>query len=116
MDVQKHGVVIPVGSALISDRILWTDFEAAQKRWRESTPEQRAAIDREYAERRRAEREAQEVVFTGPEDVLARIGKHFGWSPEYVRHLAQPYCDCDYDSDGAWNLCIHASDLGLSPG
>lgn len=32
---------------------------------------------------------------------------------DYVLHFVQPYCQCEPDSDGYWELCQHARDLGF---
>lgn len=110
-EVQKYGTVIPVSETVIRDI---ESLESWFKRWQDATPERRAEWEREAADRRRAIREERQAALATPDAVLAGIGRHFDWSPEYVRHLAQPYCECEWDNDGAWNYCVHAYDLGLN--
>lgn len=111
MDMAKYGIVIPVSEALVHDSPTWQEIEEGLERARNATPEQRATWEREAFERRAAQRAQchQEA------DIVAGIARHFDWTPEYVRHLAQPYCSCDYDTSGCWNYCPHARDLGLIP-
>lgn len=107
MDVEKLGQDVPISDALLS---FHAEYEASLKRWTDASPEQRAEWLWEQAEKRKAERDKH-----APEhNVAAGIARHFGWTDEYVLHLAQPYCGCEWDNDGAWNYCQHAYDLGLS--
>lgn len=110
MDVQKHGVVIPISDQAIRDH---QDLQRALYRWMAMSPAERQRETEQAAERRRAERQQVRAAAPPMTDVVGGIAKHFGWSREYVRHLAQPYCACDYDRDGCWDYCQHAYDLGL---
>lgn len=113
-EVQKHGIGTPVG-----DRIR-ADVDAVVKRLAGASPEQRAQWEREAAERRAEIRRTQCLMDESDAAIIAGVAEHFAtyaygnfWTPDYIRHLAQPYCDCEWDSDGAWNLCEHARDLGF---
>ena len=110
-EVSKYGQVVPMSIERLLPKPL--DLDAAIRRYAEATPEQRAQWQREALEQRAAEREARGIDLTDPEAILLALGEKFGWSPEYVRHLVQPYCDCDGDRDGGWDYCPHARDLGL---
>jgi hypothetical protein len=99
METEKYGINIPV-SLLQGESLI-----AAQP-----TPEQRA----EWQRTREACRAEQRVDINTAEDVIVGLARHFGWSQDYVVHLAQPYCDCDWDRDGGWDYCSHAYDEGLA--
>lgn len=112
MDVQKYGIVVPVSEAIFRDRV---DIDAMMKRWAESTPEQRSQWEREATEKRQAYREAHRIELHDSDSVLAGISRHFDWPLEYVRHLAQPYCECGPEQyDGGWDFCQHARDEGFA--
>lgn len=111
MDAEKYGIAVPISEALREQSPTWAEIEEGLRRAARATPEEKARWKREAEERRAAYRD--QVGTT--EDIIGGIASHFGWTPEYVRHLAQPYCECDYDTDGAWNHCQHARDLGLIP-
>ncbi len=120
-EVQKLGVEVPVSAEAGIAGLLPVDLG---QRLQESlqtaltaTPEQRAQWRREAADREARELweriqqrdEAQAVPLT----LNALIAK-MGWSPEYAKHLVQPYCGCEQGWDG-WEFCQHARDLGLAP-
>lgn len=110
-EVRKYGWVVPVSEALARDTLTWQQIEESLQRTARMSPEERAARKREAEERRAAERVATPVQ----EDVVAGIANNLGLSPEFVRHLAQPYCRCDLEQyGGGWDYCDHARDLGLT--
>lgn len=117
MEAEKYGIVIPVSDTLRAEHeALVSSMDA----WFALSPEERARRAAEHEQRRRAERlairEAAGDIDMGADSELVRgICRHFDWSPEYVRHLAQPYCDCGPEQyDGGWDYCEHARDLGFS--
>jgi hypothetical protein len=105
-EVDKYGATVPISDAVLAEA---AEVEAAILRYQRATPEQRAEWAREATDRRRREREA----FPVGTDLLAGLSRHFGWTLAYIRHLAQPYCECDYDRDGTWYFCPHAGDEGF---
>jgi hypothetical protein len=115
MDVQKCGTVVPISDARIA---MEAEINAAMRRWSEATPEQRAEWEREAAEKRAECRRTHSLLSESDADIINGIAEHFAtygefWTPAYVRHLAQPYCECSWDQDGCWDLCQHAIDLGF---
>lgn len=110
MDAQKHGQTVPISDEL---RRQHEEIEASMARWAAMTDEELAREGQRIAEEMRAERLRVRANAPAMTDVVGGIAKHFGWSREYVRHLAQPYCECESEQyDGGWRYCDHAHDLG----
>lgn len=111
--VEKYGQ-----SFLVSGELLrrYEEIDEMMARWAALSPEEREREGRRRAERGRAERLRVRAEAPPMTDVIGGIAKRFGWSREYVRHLAQPYCRCEPEQyDGGWRFCDHARDLGLIP-
>lgn len=111
--VEKYGQAIPVSGELLRQ---YEEIDEMMARWEALSPEEREREGQRRAERWRAERLRVRAEAPPMTDVIGGIAKRFGWSREYVRHLAQPYCGCEPEQyDGGWRFCDHARDLGLIP-
>lgn len=117
MEVQKYGMVVPFSDTRLA---MEAEIDATMKRWSEEAPEQRAKREREAAEERAEYRRVHSLLPESDADIINGLAEHFAthaygefWTPAYIRHLAQPYCECSWDQDGCWDLCQHAIDLGF---
>jgi len=106
-DGTKVGAYIPVSQSVLDDSAFFVETMA---RWRDATPEQRAQWTHEAAERREAQREAAGKTELSVGSICAK----FGWTYAYALHFVQDYCTCGSDSEGGWDYCQHAYDLGLA--
>jgi hypothetical protein len=79
---------------------------AAIGRYLDATPEQRQQWARESAARRADQRAAAPPVELTLDTLIAALNI----TPQYARHLVQPYCGCSVAED----LCAHATDQGLT--
>jgi hypothetical protein len=110
MDVAKYGQTVPISAEAIRDG---ERFRAEMARWESLTPEQRRAESEAAAAAGRAHRAGIRAAIPAVPVTAETLAAKNDWSREYAEHYVQPYCECDYDSDGAWNVCEHARDLGL---
>jgi predicted TIM-barrel fold metal-dependent hydrolase len=114
-EVEKYGYVVPMSDEIIRR---YEDTLKLITHRQNATPEELAELKRQYAERERVAAEDRRRLreqTPEPVDPIVGIAENLGLPIAFVRHLAQPYCDCDVDQDGAWNRCEHARDLGLDP-
>jgi hypothetical protein len=118
-EIEKHAVVIPVASVLVqrdSEYALGRGLDEFFERQQRMTPEERRAewerCERERGEQRAAVR-AEQTVDLGSDDAawVRAAEERQGWPAGYIRHLAQPYCQCKVDRDDGWVFCDHARDL-----
>ena len=111
MSLDKYGLVIPVSRELLSEyekmRRDLDDWFALPAEERRRRSDQAKAEMREKRARVRSEKT---VAFANDGDVIKAVEAAHSWPGGYLRHLAQPYCDCGPDRDDGWWFCSHAED------
>lgn len=107
----KYAVSIPVSDQIVREgREFGERWDAWMALPAEERKRQSDEAMREAAEHRSRERAERCVTFGSAEELVRAVEEAHSWPEGYLRHLAQPYCDCGPGAYEGWEFCSHATD------